>query len=228
MNGGHRANHIEPGDDPRSAAVAFVTTEHFTLQGARSATISESTSRANMFLGVVSGGLVALGLVATATHVGAVFYAFALVLLPTAFIVGIATYERVLQSGVEDLGYARRIARLRSFYFDAAPELTPYLLSVPRSERLHVLGLWGGRWQGFLTVAGMVAVVTAVLAGSAAGVLAAILSDQSLAAALAVGVAIAIATLVPMLLYQRAVWERAASAPGLPDLDTEQTPPAGE
>ena len=42
-----------PGDDgrdPRPAAVTFVTTEHFTLQGARAATIAESTSRATMFI----------------------------------------------------------------------------------------------------------------------------------------------------------------------------------
>jgi hypothetical protein len=36
-----------------------------------------------MFLASVSGGLVALGLVATATSVGSAFYAFGLVLLPT-------------------------------------------------------------------------------------------------------------------------------------------------
>ncbi|HYK67318.1 MAG TPA: hypothetical protein VEV45_05195, partial [Streptosporangiaceae bacterium] len=53
------------GGDPRPSAVTFVTTEHFALQGARSATISESASRASVFLGVVSGGLIALGLVAT-------------------------------------------------------------------------------------------------------------------------------------------------------------------
>jgi hypothetical protein len=35
-----------------------VTTEHFVLQGARSATIAESTGRASMFLAAVSGGLV--------------------------------------------------------------------------------------------------------------------------------------------------------------------------
>jgi len=35
--------------DPRSAAVTFVTTEHFVLQGARAATISESTGRATCF-----------------------------------------------------------------------------------------------------------------------------------------------------------------------------------
>jgi hypothetical protein len=44
------------GDVPPSAAVSFVTTEHFTLQGARSSTIAEATGRASMFLGAVSGG----------------------------------------------------------------------------------------------------------------------------------------------------------------------------
>ena len=78
------------GDVPPSAAVSFVTTEHFTLQGARSSTIAEATGRASMFLGAVSGGLVGLGLVATATGVGATFYAFGLILLPTLAFVGVS------------------------------------------------------------------------------------------------------------------------------------------
>jgi hypothetical protein len=41
-----RGNKPDQADsDPRPAAVTFVTTEHFTLQGARSSTISESTGR---------------------------------------------------------------------------------------------------------------------------------------------------------------------------------------
>jgi len=68
--------------DPRPAAVTFITTEHFTLQGARAATIAESTGRATMFLGSVSAGLVALGLIATATHIGATFYAFGVITIP--------------------------------------------------------------------------------------------------------------------------------------------------
>ena len=35
------------------------------------------------------------------------------------------TFERVLQSGIEDMSYARRIAVLRGYYFDNAPELRP-------------------------------------------------------------------------------------------------------
>jgi hypothetical protein len=100
---------------PRQAAMTFATTEHFTLQGARAATISESTGRTTMFLGAVSGGLVALGLIATASRVGTAFYAFGLALLPTLSFIGFVTYERALQSGIEDRGYARRIALLRGY-----------------------------------------------------------------------------------------------------------------
>src|SRR5437764_7426133 len=95
----------DTGSDPRPAAVTFATTEHFTLQGARASTIAESTGRATMFLASVSGGLVALGLIATASRVGTAFYAFELVLLPTLTFVGVVPFERTLQSGMEDLGY---------------------------------------------------------------------------------------------------------------------------
>ena len=67
MTDGKPSNNVDQPDvDPRPAAVTFVTTEHFTLQGARASTIAEATGRATMFLGAVSGGLVALGLIATA------------------------------------------------------------------------------------------------------------------------------------------------------------------
>jgi hypothetical protein len=90
-------------NDLRPAAVTFVTTEHFTLQGARSPTISESTGRASAFLGAVSGGLVALGLVAAAAKTGVAFYMSGLILLPALAFVGLATLHWVLQSGIEDL-----------------------------------------------------------------------------------------------------------------------------
>jgi hypothetical protein len=211
-------NSIEqPDSSPRPAAVTFVTTEHFTLQGARSQTIAESTGRASMFLSAVSGGLVALGLIATASNVGAAFYAFGLILLPTLAFVGLVTFDRALQSGIEDHGYTRRIARLRGYYFQYAPELVGYLLSVPPTERLRIQGLRGGRWQGFLTVAGMVGVVTAVLAGSAAGLLAAVVSGHSLVAALVAGVLVAVVALLWLMRYQRSAWERISTARLFPD-----------
>jgi hypothetical protein len=196
-----------------------LTTEHFVLQGARAATIAESTGRASMFLAAVSGGLVALGLVATASSVGTAFYAFGLVLLPTLAFVGLVTFERVLQSGIEDYGYARRIALLRGYYFDNAPELAPHLLSVPPSERLHVQGLGGGRWQGLRSVAGMVGVITAVLAGSTAALAAILVSDHSLAAALVVGAGVAFAAEVALMRFQRSIWSGVGTTPLTADED---------
>ena len=203
----------DAGGDPRPAAVTFVTTEHFVLQGARATTTAESTGRASMFLAAVAGGLVALGLVATATSVGSAFYAFGLVLLPTLAFVGFVTFERVMQSGIEDYGYARRIALLRGYYFANAPELAPYLLSVPPSERLHVQGLPIAPFQAFRSVAGMVAVITAVIAGSAAGLAAILISDHSLAATLITGATVTAAVVFLLMRTHSSVWAREAATP---------------
>jgi ABC-type sugar transport system permease subunit len=190
-----------------------VTTEHFVLQGARSATIAESNGRANMFLAAVSGGLVALGLVATASSLGSAFYGFALVLLPTLAFTGFATFERTVQSSIEDTEYARRIALLRDYYFGHAPEIAPYLLRVPPAEQLLMRRVPGDRWQGFRTVAGMVAVITAVLAGSTAAVAAILVFDHSLLAATISGALIALPTVIAMIRNQNSTWERAATEP---------------
>jgi hypothetical protein len=204
--------------------VTFVTTEHFTLQGARAATIAESTGRATMFLGSMSAGLVALGLIATATRIGTAFYAFALILLPTLSFVGFITFERLLQSAIEDHRYAERIAQLRAYYFDRAPELTHYLASVPPSRRLAIQGLGGGYWQGFLTIAGMVGVVTAVLTGSAAGLLATIAAGHSAVAGFVTGAVVGIAALLALLRFQYRAWNKSDQ---LQLFDDEQELPAG-
>jgi hypothetical protein len=203
--------------DPRPAAVTFVTTEHFALQGARASTISESDGRANMFLAAVSGGLVALGLVATASSLGAAFYAFGLILLPTLAFVGFATFGRAVQSSIEDTEYARRIALLRGFYLEHAPEISPYIVKIPAAERLLMERVPGDRWQGFRTVAGMVVVITAVLAGSTAALAAVLIFDHSLAAAVIAGALVALPALIAMIRHQNSVWTRAAAEPLGPD-----------
>lgn len=195
--------------DPRSAAVTFVTTEHFTLQGARTEAITESTGRATIFIGAVSAGMVALGLVVTATKISTAFFAFGLILLSTLAFVGFATFDRVLQSGIEDLQYAQRIARLRAYYFDFAPELTRYLASVRPSRRLAMHGLHGGYTQVFRTVAGMIGVVTAVLTGSAAGLLGTIVAGHSAVAGFATGVVVGVAVLVALMRFQHVAWGQA-------------------
>jgi hypothetical protein len=205
---------------PPPWAVTFVTTEHFVLQGARAATIAESTGRASMFLFSVSGGLVALGLVATASRIGTAFYAFGIVLLPTLAFIGFVTFERVLQSALEDSGLMRRIALLRRYYFDNAPELARYLVTVTPFERLRAQG-FSARRQALRTVAGMVAVITAVLAGSTASLIAIVSSDHSGPAALISGVTVAVVLLTALMRAQWSALRRGATTPLVANEDEE-------
>jgi hypothetical protein len=204
----------------RPSAVSFITTEHFALQSARAATIAESTGRATMFLASASGGLVALGLVATATGVGTAFYAFGLVLLPTLAFVGLVTFERALQTGLEDYLLHRRIELLREYYFREAPELQEYLVNVPLSEVLAAGSLLAGRAQfgaqSLRTVAGMVGVITAVLAGATAGLIAIAASSHSLAAALISSVVVALAAMILLMRFQVRAYRRVQAGRLLP------------
>ena len=143
--------------EPRPAAVAFVTTELFTLQGARSlATIAEATSRATMFLGAVSGGLVALGLIATAAGVRTAFYAFALILLPTLVLVGLTTWtgccgrDRGLRLRNPDRAAARLLLSVRARTRRLPAQRPPGGAAAPAGDRGRALaevpdGLGDGR-----------------------------------------------------------------------------------
>jgi hypothetical protein len=212
--------------DPRPSAVNFVTTEHFALQSARAATIAESTGRATMFLTSASGGMIALGLVAAATGVGTAFYAFGLALLSTLAFVGLVTFERAVQIGLEDYVLMRRIALLREYYFHEAPELQAYLVNAPLSEVLAAGSLLAGRaqfgGQSLRTVAGMVGVITAVLAGATAGLVAVAASSHSLAAALISSVVVALAAMILLMRFQVRAYRRVQAGRLLPtDLERD-------
>jgi hypothetical protein len=147
-------------------AVTFATTEHFNLQTARSLTVSEANGRASIYLAALSGNLIALAFVGQMSRLGATFYAFALILLPVLAFVGVVTFLRLVQSSIEDIAYANRIALLRSFYLQVSPELEPYLVvTEARSAKMPS----PGAWQLTLTTAGMVAVINSVVVGACAG-----------------------------------------------------------
>jgi hypothetical protein len=112
--------------DRLGPAVTFATTEHFNLQTARVATVSEANGRASIYLAALSSNLIALAFIGQMSRLGAAFYAFALILLPMLAFMGVVTFQRLVQSSVEDIAYAQRIARLRAFYVVIAPELDPF------------------------------------------------------------------------------------------------------
>src|SRR5258708_40168949 len=92
-----------------SQLVAIMTTEHYNLQTGRSMTIAEANGRASLFVGAVSSGLVALALVGQLSRLGTAFFVFSLIVLPTLFFMGVITFERLLESGSDDLIYSRGI-----------------------------------------------------------------------------------------------------------------------
>lgn len=153
------------------AAVSFVTTEHFNLQSARAATIAESNGRTTIFLGAVSAGLVALAFAGQMSLTGLVV--FGLVLFPVLFFLGLVTFERVLQTSIEDTLYIQRINRIRRFYLLAAPGLVEHFgQPAPTDDVKEILSLDGytrSRWQILFSVVGMIGVINSVLAGAIAG-----------------------------------------------------------
>jgi hypothetical protein len=65
--------------------------------------------------------------------------------------VGVVTFQRLVQSSLEDMAYAQRIAGVRNLYVALVPELEPYLLVVrgrPAESLLQASG--SGRVDGNL------------------------------------------------------------------------------
>ena len=115
-------------DEQLGRMLQVMTTEHSALQAGRSATIFETGGRTAVFLGTVSSSLVALAFVGQISGLGTTFFAFALVLLPTLFFLGLVTFERALELGIEDYIYAVGVSRIRHFYVEAVPESERYCL----------------------------------------------------------------------------------------------------
>jgi hypothetical protein len=179
-------------------AATFATTEHFNLQTARSITVSESNGRASIYLAALSSTLIALAFIGETSRLGAAFHAFALILLPVLTFIGVATFERLVQSSIEDIAYARRIGRLRGFYVDLAPELEPYFALVRSTPERPIPAATGtpSGWQLTLTMAGMVAVVNSVVIGAFAGQLLQTLGVGSLPVTLTAGATVGTAALL--------------------------------
>jgi hypothetical protein len=189
-------------DDPQ-AAVSFLTTEHFNLQTARAATISETNGRASVYLGSVSAGLVAFAFAGQASH--AALYTFGLVLFPVLTFLGLVTFQRALQASIDDTHFMLRINRIRRFYVEAAPQLAPYLVRPAATDDVvDVLRTEGflrsSAWQLMLTIVGALGVINSVLLGVTAGLAVAALTGGELWAATPVGL---VAFAVALPLHQR-------------------------
>ena len=171
---------------PRNPAVSeklqILSTEHWSLIAARALTYQESLGRVSMFLGVLSGAVIALALIAQVDLFGTTFIAVAIFMLAVVFFIGVATIRLLQMLNLDDYTWVVGMNRLRHAYLDLHPELEPYFTTSQYDDvvgSLKTLGLspssaplLGSIFNGFITLPGMLGVsvssVGAAIAGLAA------------------------------------------------------------
>ena len=203
-----------PDTPDRQELLSALTTEHFTLQGARSQTASESAARASLYILSVSSTLVALGFTSQASQTGRVFDVFALIVLPTLYLLGVFTFVRVVECGAEDYRYGVAINRIRNYYKQLAGDQAKLFLLSGHDDGRGVFENAAvppeGRTQ-FFTFATVVAVISSVVAGSAIAIALGAIVDTSLGPAAGSGGAAALVSLVALLRYADRLLESRAA-----------------
>ena len=188
----------------RGELLTALTTEHFTLQGARSQTMSESSSRAALYIGAVSSTLVALGFISQISPGGDTFNTFALTVLPTLYLLGVFTFVRLVECGAEDFRYGLAINRIRGYYKELAGDRANLFLLSGHDDGLGVFANVAvpaeGRTQYF-TFGSVVAVINSVVGGSAVAIALGASVDASLGVAACAGAVVAIVSVVGLLSF---------------------------
>ena len=162
----------------------------------------ESSGRAALYISAVSSTLVALGFIGQISEVGDTFNVFALTALPTLYILGIFTFVRTIENGVEDLMMGRAINRIRNYYLEIAGEEARYFMLSAHDDALGVMRNMGvslERRQQFFTTGSMIAVINSVVGGAAIAIAVGAFTDAPLGICAGVGGLAAIISLVRLL-----------------------------
>jgi hypothetical protein len=196
--------HDRSGTPDSQQLLTALTTEHFTLQGARSQTMSETAARASVYVFSVSSALVALGFIGQISEVGDVFNAFALTVLPTLYLLGVVTYVRLVECGAEDFLYGMAINRIRNYYKQVAGDRANLFLLSGHDDARGVfanMGLAIDNRSPVFAFSSAIAVINGVIGGAAVAIALAALADASLGPAVGAGAATAIISVVAWLRY---------------------------
>jgi hypothetical protein len=203
----------DPGESPSAAFTGALANEQFILQSVSGATISESASRAALYLSSLSSGLVAIGF-ASASRVALTALAFSV--LPTVFLLGCFTVVRLIDTSVANLVALRRIERIRA-YWAALDPLGPRFFEPDNHEAGH-RGVHYGFWASLFTMASLVIVVNSVLAGAVIALFCSLAVHLPPAIDVAAGLMAGGAAVLLGLIYQRRRLDRlirgAATSPG--------------
>jgi len=198
-------------DDPR--AVQILTVEHWSLLSSRTLGYQEMFGRTTIFVAVLSGTVVALALLAEATHFSGETLALALVLISVVLFIGLATFARSVAINREDARWITGMNLLRHAYLEIVPELEPFFVTGHTPDAGPQLLGYGSRQHfaniasSLTTTSSVVAALNSVLAGSLASGVGAIFAG-GLTLDVAVGVAVSLVSAVLHVRYAARFRER--------------------
>ncbi|HEY0555965.1 MAG TPA: hypothetical protein VGG20_17070 [Thermoanaerobaculia bacterium] len=210
-------------DKERQAAfLTALTTEHFVLQTAAGATVSEAAARASLYMLSLSSSLVAMGFASRSQEV---FMALAGAVLPALFVLGLFTVYRLIDTGIENQQYLTGIARIRGYYRTLTPEAAVYFSAASGRwpESPAPSGRFGPLVAFLSTAATMISFINSMVAGAGVALLAShLLGPDRTAPAVWLGVATTLVLMAAFQLFQR--WRYSLSAGTLTALQKLETP----
>lgn len=169
--------------DPK-IVLSVLMNEQFILQSASGITVSESGSRAALYLSAFSSGLVAIGFASSSETLLATL---AFTVLPTVFVLGCFTTNRLIDTTAENIIAQGRIRMIRAFYAKLDPTLGQFF---PLDEtQVFSRTVRYTMWSIFFTMASMIILVNGVLGGAVVALVLAIGLHSSLPVAVAAGIA---------------------------------------
>ncbi len=189
--------------EDKSSALTILTTEHYTLQMVRTATITDASSRAGHLLTTISASMIALGFVAQVVELK-VLLTLVLVIFTSLFLIGLATLFRTVELGIEDVQAGLGINRIRHIYGDLEPSTKDAFVRQVHDDTAGVEADGGQTgWRNArrprligtaLSVAGLVNLVNGLVAGAIAGAASGLL-NVGLAWSIVVGFVVALAVI---------------------------------
>ena len=158
-------------DDPRT--IQILSTEHWSLLGARSLAYNEAFVRAGMFLTFLSMSFVGLALLTQAMSFDRHFLSVATLVLAFDFVVGVTTLLRMNGANLDDLRANHGMARIRHAYTQITPIVTPYFTTPTHDDIDAVTTVYGpisdsllGQFlYGLSTSNGMIGLIVSMVGG---------------------------------------------------------------
>jgi hypothetical protein len=182
--------------DERSALLSAATTEHIVMQTAINGAVNEGQSRASMFIGVLSGAVVAMGF---ATQSETIFFPFVATVLPAVFVMGVFTVFRLVDIAIESARAEISIAAIRRFYRELGPRgaelFSKELGRWPEGHANPVLrlGMLVAYWT---TSAAMIAAIDAFVGAATVALILHLGAEVDLVGAVAAGAAVLVGLLL--------------------------------